>query len=60
MFIFMILFNKLFLVLIDKDNVTDTPARHKILKGLYDKFKNRTLYLIYFGLLISVSLFVIG
>ena len=27
---------------------------------VYDKFKNRTLYLIYFGLLISVSLFVIG
>ncbi len=27
---------------------------------IYDKFKNRTLYLIYFGLLISVSLFVIG
>lgn len=27
---------------------------------IYDKFKNRTLYLIYFGLLISISLFVIG
>lgn len=31
-----------------------------IFEKIYDKFKNRTLYLIYFGLLISVSLFVIG
>mgnify|MGYP004660410883 CR=1 FL=1 len=27
---------------------------------IYDKFKNKTLYIIYFGLLISVSLFVVG
>ncbi len=27
---------------------------------IYDKFKNKTLYIIYFGLLISVLLFVIG
>lgn len=31
-----------------------------IFRKIYDKFKNRTLYLIYFGLLISISLFVIG
>ena len=27
---------------------------------IYDKFKNKTLYLIYFGLLISVLLFIVG
>ena len=33
---------------------------NRIFGKIYDKFKNRTLYLIYFGLLISISLFVIG